>query len=361
MTEQARWESAPPETGLAAWSSPLLSRPGAVAADDADAGVAAHYGDPFREQRSLAAGSAVVDLSHYGIVRLTGSDRRKLLHSLSTQDFRGLVDGGSAELAILSPNGHVEHHAHAGDDGAAVYLVTGPGRGAALADFLDRMVFSLDVEVADVSEHRAVLWRSGTPDTPTEDPPTDGRATDGLPSVSTPRGWFELPDREGLSDRIAELGEAGVGLAGVEAYEALRIAAGEPRLDLDTDHRTIPNELGWIGTAVALDKGCYRGQETVARVHTLGRPPRRLTVLWVDGSPNVLPAHGDPVMYAGRQVGSIGSAARHFESGPLALALLKRTVPVEATLTISASIDLPATQQTMVDPAIGLHARHHLG
>lgn len=324
--------------------SPLLSRPGAVAAQGPDAGVAAHYGDPFREQRSLAAGSAVVDASHLGAVRLTGSDRRKLLHSLSTQDFRAVTDGGSTELAILSPHGHVEHHAFAGDDGHAVHLVTDAGRAGALAGFLDRMVFSLDVEVADVTDQLAAVWHAGT------SPAPDGRR-----SVRTTRGRFDLLDRAALTHQLA-----GVELAGSEAYEALRIAAGEPRLDLDVDHRTIPNELGWVGTAVALDKGCYRGQETVARVHTLGRPPRRLTILWLDGSPNVLPAHGDGVLFGGRVVGTVGSAARHFEDGPVALALIKRSVPVDATLTVRSSTDLPATQSPVVDPDVGLHARPRL-
>lgn len=339
--------------------SPLLSRPGAVRAQGHDAGVAAHYGDPFREQRSLAAGTAVVDTSHLGVVRLTGPDRRRLLHSLSTQDFRGVVDGGSAELAILSPNGHVEHHAHAGDDGTHVHLVTDAGRAPALAAFLDRMVFSLDVEVEDATGEFAPVYREGPAAGGTAGDAAGGPAGD--PTVATPRGHFRLVDRAGLADAVA-----GQQLAGVEAYEALRIAAGEARQDTDVDHRTIPNELGWIGTTVALDKGCYRGQETVARVHTLGRPPRRLTLLWVDGSPDVLPAHGDEVLLDGRVVGTVGSAARHFESGPIALALVKRSVPVDATLVVrsgaeGATTDVPATQDSVVDPEVGLHVRARLG
>ncbi len=105
------------------------------------------------------------------------------------------------------------------------------------------------------------------------------------------------------------------------AFEALRIAAHQPRFGLDTDHRTIPHEVGWIGAAVHLDKGCYRGQETVARVHNLGHPPRRLVLLHLDGSADRLPAHGDPVELGGAAVGSVGSAARHYELGPIALAL----------------------------------------
>ena len=97
---------------------------------------------------------------------------------------------------------------------------------------------------------------------------------------------------------------------GIWAWDALRIARGEPRLGLDTDHRTIPNEVGWIGPAVHLDKGCYRGQETVARIHTLGRPPRRLVVLHLDGSVDHLPAQGAAVSLDGRDVGFVGSSAR---------------------------------------------------
>ena len=142
--------------------------------------------------------------------------------------------------------------------------------------------------------------------------------------------------------------------AGLWAFEALRIERGEPRFGIDTDHRTIPNEVGWIGAAVHLDKGCYRGQETVARVHTLGRPPRRLVLLHLDGSENRLPAAGSPVSYDGRDVCFVGSSARHHELGPIALALVKRNVPVDATLSVD---EMPAAQEVVVDPEVGLHVR----
>ncbi len=145
--------------------------------------------------------------------------------------------------------------------------------------------------------------------------------------------------------------------AGTWAFEALRIARGEPRLGLDTDHRTIPNEVGWIGPAVHLDKGCYRGQETVARVHTLGRPPRRLTLLHLDGTENRLPRQGTDLLHDGRAVGMVGSSARHHELGPIALALVKRNVPLDATLDADG---LPAAQEVVVDPEVGLHVRPNL-
>ena len=142
----------------------------------------------------------------------------------------------------------------------------------------------------------------------------------------------------------AELASYDGELAGIWAHEALRVAARRPRLGVDTDHRTIPNEVGWLGRAVHLDKGCYRGQETVARVHTLGRPPRRLTLLHLDGSDSALPAAGSAVTLDGREVGRVGTAVRHYELGPLALALIKRNVPDEAALLAG---EVPAR----IDPA----------
>ena len=146
--------------------------------------------------------------------------------------------------------------------------------------------------------------------------------------------------------------EAAGPACGLWAFEALRIARGEPRLGLDTDHRTIPNEVGWIGPAVHLDKGCYRGQETVARVHTLGRPPRRLVLLHLDGSENRLPAVGRRAAHGGKVVGFVGTSARHHELGPIALAMVKRNVPVDATLAVDG---MPAAQEVIVDPEVGLH------
>src|SRR5260370_19393757 len=151
-----------------------------------------------------------------------------------------------------------------------------------------------------------------------------------------------------------ELRARGAVLAGMWAYEALRIAARRPRFGLDTDHRTIPHEVGWIETAVHLSKGCYRGQETVARVQNLGHPPRRLVFLHLDGSEDALPAHGDPVELAGTRVGFVGSAARHYELGPIALGLIKRTVPVDAGLSAAG---IAAAQEVIVPPDTGANVK----
>ena len=171
------------------------------------------------------------------------------------------------------------------------------------------------------------------------------------PRGASGRPTYELVPR----DRLTAYAEAAGPPAGTWAFEALRIARGEPRFGLDTDHRTIPNEVGWIGSAVHLDKGCYRGQETVARVHTLGRPPRRLTLLHLDGTENRLPTRRRRrACSATRPSASSGSSARHHELGPIALALVKRNVDVAAVLTAD---EMPATQEVVVDPEVGLHVR----
>ena len=347
--------------------SPLLGQPGAVEAGWPDLGVAAHYGDPMREQRALDTSAGIVDRSNRGVLTITGPDRLSWLHSLTTQQLEGLAPGQGAQALILSPTGHVEHHLTLTDDGTSVWVHVEPGTAADLVAFLESMRFMLRVEVADVSRDYAVLTVGG---------PAAGDLAGELEGVRVrvepgPFGSIDLiVARDLLPDAAAELvrragGEPGgehCTLAGMWAFEALRIAARIPRLGLDTDHRTIPHEVGWIETAVHLNKGCYRGQETVARVHNLGHPPRRLVFLDLDGSVDRLPAHGDPVQLAGDElggeqratVGFTGSAARHYELGPIGLALVKRTVPVDATLLADG---VAAAQEVVVPPDAGANVQ----
>lgn len=317
--------------------SPLLNLPGAVAGNGIDAPVAAHYGSFLGEQRILESGEGFVDLSHRGVVRVSGPDRLTWLHSLTSQFFEGLAPNTPTGALVLSPQGHVEHAMFGSDDGEAFTAHVEPGAAPALVEWLDRMRFMMRVEVSDVTEDLAVVWRPVSPSSTTED-------------VVTPYAGYRFVPRADLRSFAAAAGPA----CGMWAFEALRIARGEPRLGLDTDHRTIPNEAGWIGPAVHLDKGCYRGQETVARVHTLGRPPRRLTLLHLDGSDNRLPARGSDLVLDGKLVGFVGTSARHHELGPIALGMVKRNVSLEATLVADG---IAASQEVLVDPEVGLHVR----
>lgn len=346
--------------------SPLLSWPGAVEASWPDQGVAGHYGDPVREQRALdgtlpdntgldntgGPGSAgLVDRSNRGVVQVTGPDRLSWLHSLTTQQLEGLAPGQSAQALILSPNGHVEHHLVLTDDGTSIWVHVEPGTAEALVAFLESMRFMLRVEVADVSQDYAVLTVLG----PGADDLAGGLDPGPAAVIAGPFGTIDLIVARDLLPGVAgELVRRGGVPAGMWAFEAMRIAARTPRLGLDTDHRTIPHEVGWIETAVHLTKGCYRGQETVARVHNLGHPPRRLVFLDLDGSVDRLPSHGDPIELDGATVGFAGSAARHHELGPIGLGLVKRTVPVEAEL-LAAGV--AAAQEVIVPPDAGANVQ----
>ncbi len=332
-------------------TSPLAARPGAVLAEGTT--VAAHHGDPLREQRLLAEGAGVVDRSDRDVLTVPGADRLTWLHSLTSQHLDRLADGTGTEALVLSPHGHVEHHLVLAELGGTTWADVEPGTGAALQTFLDRMRFMLRVEPALVTADRALLSLVG-PRAP------EVLAAAGLPAPEAPYavaalpggGWVRrmpalgdggatafdlLVPRADLAARADALAAAGAGAAGLDAYEALRVEARRPRLGADTDHRTIPNELEWLRTAVHLEKGCYRGQETVARVHNLGHPPRRLVLLHLDGVSEDLPVPGTPVLAGAREVGRVGTVVRHHELGVVALALVKRSVAPDAALAVGGS------------------------
>ena len=345
----------PESTPAAVGPSPFLSRPGAVAGEGVDAAVAAHYGDPLREQRLLTEGLAAVDLSHRGVVTIAGPDRLSWLHSITTQMLTGLAPRTSVETLVLSPRGHIEHDLHLVDDGQTTWVTVEPGTAAVLVAWLESMRFMLRVEVRDVSADYAVIGEPVRSETTAVEPlawsdpwPLLVGDTAAYSAVIDPgehpgseRPWRELIVER---DQLAVV-QGDRPLAGMWAAEALRVAAWRPRLGFETDQRTIPHEVDWLRTAVHLHKGCYRGQETVARVHNLGRPPRRLVFLHLDGSGHTLPERGVEIEAAGRVVGRLTSVARHYELGPIALAVIKRNTPLDAMCTAAG---ISASQEEIV-------------
>ena len=321
-------------------------------APDLDAAVPSHRGDPFAEQRAMARSAAVVDRSHRGVIAVPGEDRLSWLHLLLTQHVSELPSDTATEALILDLQGRVLHHMAVAHTADTVYLDTEPGDLAELLDYLTKMVFWSKVEPRDATAELAVLSVVG-PDTEavltavgapvpsrgvTE--PAHGRALP-LPGGGVVRRmpWPGVDAADLLVPRAEQqlwwqlLTADGAQPAGTMAFEALRVESGRPRLGVDTDERTIPHEVGWIGSAVHLTKGCYRGQETVARVANLGRPPRQLVLLHLDAGDEHLPVPGDPVSREGRVVGRVGTVVQHHELGPVALALVKRSVAVDADLT----------------------------
>lgn len=306
----------------------------------------------MREQRVLATGTGVIDRSERGVLVVPGDDRLSWLHSICSQHLTDLRDGDSTEALVLSPHGHVEQHWQITELDGTVWLDVEPGMTGDAIEYLQKMRFMKRVEPADVSADWSVLTVAG-PTTGSvlaaaglADPTHRAMRLDGGGFArSMPDGSVDLivprHSASTLTDRLVDAGATRVGLW---ALEAQRVASRRPRVGFETDHRTIPHEVGWIGTAVHLDKGCYRGQETVARVHNLGRPPRRLVLLHLSGDSDVLPAQGTPVVFDGRTVGFLGTTVQHYELGPIALAVVKRSLPDDAAISVDG-------QPAAIDPA----------
>jgi len=289
-----------------------------------DKGAVWHFGEPVKEQRALEAGTAWADLSHHNIIAVSGVDRLKWLHDLTTQFVSDLQPGVWMANMILDAKGHVEFQFNVVDDGTTTFLVLDPGYSEQLIEYLTKMKFMLRVDVKDASSEFAVLRAPGAP------------TEIGGPFALVPRNEVEEMKKTfgGVATQV-----------GTWALDAERVAAHRPRIGFETDHKSIPNEIGVLNGAVHMKKGCYRGQETVAKIYNLGNPPRRLVMLHLDGSDVGFPAVGTTIENDGIVVGFIGTVARHHELGTIALAVVKRNTPIEATLMVGG---VPAAQQVIV-------------
>lgn len=308
----------------------LTSIPSAVAMPDsaADVAVAWHYGDPLGEQRLLASGQGSVDMSHRGVITVQGPERLVFLNSLTSQALLDLAPGQSALTLNLTLNGFVEHELHLVDDGETLWITCEQQSTASVLAYLLKMRFRMELEIADVTEEWACIWQ-----------PISEKHPEFLTFIS-PFNWAA---REILVPRAQATEIVASAPAGMWAYEALRIAALVPRQDRETDHHTIPHEVNWLESGVHLNKGCYRGQETVSKVYRMGKPPRRLTMLHLDGSQDVLPLHGTEVLLEDAVVGFVGASAQHYELGPIASAVVKRNLDPSAVVTV---LGQQASQET---------------
>ena len=313
---------------------------GAVAVPDGDpggrAGVAWHYGSPLVEQRAIVGGAALVDRSHRRVIRVSGPDRLEWLNTLLSQKLDDAGAGVATEALDLDPQGRVLHHMGVSVLEDSVLLDVSPLGAESLHRFLTMMIFRSDVtvEFADLAivsvlgpETGAVLAAAGLPDPDAGAVAVsdDGTVVRGTTWPATGSRDVFVP-RDGRTEAWDRLVAAGATPTGLMAWEAERVVSLHPEPGLDIDEKMIPHEAPtWIGPAVHLDKGCYRGQETVSRVHNLGRPPRTLVLLHVDGSDSALPEPGDPVTAGKRTVGRVGTVVEHHELGPVALALVKRS------------------------------------
>jgi folate-binding protein YgfZ len=276
-----------------------------------DKGAIWHFGEPNNEQKALAKGNGWADLSHRGVISISGKDRLAWLHALTTQHLKKLQVATWVDALILDVQGHVIDQLFLVDDGQSTWIHIEKERVAPVIEYLNKMKFMFDVEVKDESENYAVLRAPGIAD-----------------SIGGP---YALVPKEELKETTEAFNKSYTQV-GIWALEAERVAAGRARLLFETDHKSIPNELGFLNKSVHMNKGCYRGQETVAKVFNLGQPPRRLVLLHLDGSMVAMPEHGAKVFLDDKEVGFIGTLARHYELGPIALAVVKRNVPLDVTL-----------------------------
>jgi folate-binding protein YgfZ len=289
-----------------------------------DKGAIWHFGEIAKEARALEEGRAWADLSHRAVIEVKGEERLSWLHALTTQHLENSEPGQWSEALILDPNGRIEQQLFLVDDGQATYIHLDSERKESLLEYLNRMIFRTKVEVSDVSDRFAILKAPGKSD-----------------QIGGP---YALVPRSELTTTKAVFDSANLQV-GIWVLEAERVAQGRARIGFETDHKTIPNEIGLLHIAVHMKKGCYRGQETVAKVFNLGHPPRRLVLLHLDGSRIDLPKSGEKVTLDGREIGFLGTVARHHELGPIALAVIKRMTPADALLEIGG---LKATQEILV-------------
>lgn len=361
-----------------------------------------HFGNPLREQALLAQGQAWAWLSR-DVVEVSGADRLGYLTTVSSQVLTDLEnDGHCRQVLFLDANGHILYAALAvtalmPDSGEqSVLLLVDAGCGDGLAQLLNSRRFMLRVQaqvrpdlqvagaigdgvqkLADVVKNLVTTWHDPWPGitpggstyfTGARHPGANYRAGgvvvaleagQAAPGQEQALGQEAAPGQEQALSQEAAPGQAtGLTQVGELAWEALRIEAGLPRWVREVDARAIPNELDWLRTGVHLNKGCYPGQETIARTVNLGRPPRRLVQLQLAGWQGQLPEVGARVYLpvgdnpAGKVVGAITSVARHWELGNIALALVRRGVPAQAELAVDLEDGYEsASQELLVDPA----------
>lgn len=329
-----------------------------------------HYGAPLREQRVLEEKDGLVDLAHLRVLRLSGPDRLTWLNSITTQKIDTLAPGVSTETLVLDPNGRIEGWLKLVDDGEALWAISDLNTDATL-DFLRKMVFMMRVEIEDLSDDYQCFGAiTALPETlpvtrTWSDPwPHIGSGSASYAQIDighdvagTDHPGLETPFVIGIVKRsdLQRLSANGFDMAGFDAWEALRIAAWRPGRN-EIDHKALVGELDLLRTAVHLAKGCYRGQEAVARVHNLGQPPRRLTFVHLDGSGHIAPDPGTEVLAevrgSERSVGTLTSVTVHWELGPIGLAVVKRNLAPEVQLSfeIGDGERVIGAQETIVVP-----------
>jgi tRNA-modifying protein YgfZ len=283
----------------------------------------------------LRESAGLVDRSARGKLRLTGGEAIDYLQGQVTNDVAALEPGSGCYAALLNHKGKMltDMRVLRGED--FVWIDTEPEGLAAIRRNAGMFSIGRDVKHEDVSEAYAILSLVGPEARAAlENPPPEAEHTfthgeHGL-YVATDLG-VDVICRAEVAAGVREA--LGVEAVAEEAAECLRIESGRPRFSIDVGTETIPQEAGLNERAVSFTKGCYVGQETVARLHYKGKPNRHLRGLRLEAPVE----RGDEIRFGERVVGEVGSAAVSPVHGPLALALVRREAEPGAAVTIGES------------------------
>jgi folate-binding protein YgfZ len=300
-----------------------------------------HFGNPLLEQRMLEEGKAYVERTDQEVIRLSGDDARSWLHALVSQDILNLEDGSSTEALLLDPQGRIEQQLKVVREQDDLLVIVSKEKTPSLIDWLSKMRFRSKVQI-EKTNLRVFGVLAGASGNVWKDPFSNENSF----SVSYNNQRKNFPYSEIISQTPPDLTPAGL-----SAYAALRIFAGRPEIS-DVDEKSLPHEFDWLQSAVHLSKGCYRGQESVAKVHNLGHPPRRLAILHLSSGDD-LASKSDKVFYQDKEVGKVLAGGIHYEAGSIALALVSRNTPYLDLLVEISNRKVPATQEVLVPADAG--------
>jgi folate-binding protein YgfZ len=283
------------------------------------------------DYRAITEACGVLDRSERGKLALTGADAKNFLQGQVSNDVEALVSGTGCYAAFLTPKGKMLGDLRVLDTGDELLLDTERVALQELFNMIRRFSIGYDVQLHKRTIERGLLSLLG-PGAESVAGVADGLSdrehahvsatVAGVPvrAIRTDVGVDLLCDAEATASVAQALQDAGAPLVSEASAECLRVEHGRPRYGLDVDDTVIPQEAGLNERAVSFTKGCYVGQETVARLHYRGKPNRHLRGLRL----SEYPERGDAVTRDERTVGVLGSVAASPAFGPIALALIRR-------------------------------------
>lgn len=314
----------------------------------------------FGEQYdALRAGRGIVELADWSSVTVTGKDRRKFLNNFCTNDVNSLVAGDYCEAFFTNAKGRIIAHGQIDCRDDELVFIGTPGQAPRLVEHLDRYIIREDVQLRDTTNERVYVLAPMLPPAPSTswggclEPSRGGDQARGsaptpLLALRAPIRWFgallevAVQDVESLRQVFLEHKYMSCGMA---AFEAMRIEAGTPLFGVDFNEQNFPQEVNRDQQAISFTKGCYLGQETVARIDALGHVNQKLVGVRFTGTD--IPAAGTELTKAGAAVGRVTSATYSPQLGaPLALAMVRREAnavgtPLESVVGGCEVISLP--------------------